>query len=1299
VVDEVPSADPIGIPANPHSAETDQLDDQRTWPGGIPVETTASGDASGRPYYPGIGEQTPQQEGSASGALDNRLEGSFPSMQFTAIRDYGTQRYDGRYNSQWEEKQDFINETGGLSPYVGHFQGFGKSSEGVWDYTTESKYRGGEERSYFGRGTTNGGVWFTPPENMIDGDYSGSLSTSYFSFYDTVRFGWGTPNSSGILTDSTEWRVDRGAQTILLSNYDSSGVVIAAGAANDIAYTINGDITAYNVIATGPTAGHWSRTGTVITPNTAGDTVQFSAGTESVPGWSFAGDADTGAYLKGANNLSLVTAGVDRIRVESNGDVYIGADTDFFFDISREDLTIGSSSDPGNILIPGSGGGRAQQGFGGDADGSESLVLGDGSADGGNAQCTLIGSAIEVFGFGSTAVGYTAKCGSSNGTSLGWFADASGAQSVALGYDSDSVGVGSVAIGYLATTSHQGSIALGRDSVTTATNQLYLGDNADTAYAIKKITWAFGELDFEHTATDQLTITADDKTVLTGDLDLPTDFIIFENGTGFFHTTNTDNIFCGDPISGLTTGVANATYAVSAGSSLTSGYFNAFFGNGAGQDATTAQSNACFGFIAGTNLIGGSFNTFIGRSAGTAATSGYRNATIGVFSGAVITSGYNNVCIGDTAGVSLTTGHHNICVGTLSAPPSGAAATYEMQIGNFFFGLTGDSIANAKVGIGTNAPTVTGLTLADANKLAWLTDSSIERSAANQLTITASDKAIISNDLTVNNDAQVDSLGVGVAADGTTAHLLVGAAGSGQISVPGAGANSEQFGVLAVASGTSSTAVGNSAEATAHSTIAIGNSADATATSAISIGTSSNATALHAVVVGFEANAIQTYAIAMGSTAAANNPYSIAIGQATDVSHTYSIAMGKGATTTAQKQLMLGNTNSSQGIGSIVWGYGELSFTRSAANQLTITADDETVFTGDVDIEGNVLNLNNTGTPSTTSVMYFTGGNSGEIGWSVINDRFTFADDVLMDSAEKLYFRDTAAYLNSPSTGNLDFVTTAAAGDFTFRNENATPSGVDIVLDAKNGAGTVKNFGKFTNLILDSTAGSEDSTIDILTQVAGGLATAFRAGSGGVRWFGENTGGTADFGDATNYTTFADDGYQTMAGTARVKKTKPLGAGASLPGATAPANAVVGITPVLQFSQNPPVESSYFVGKVPDDWEAGTNVTVHIHWAPATAAAGDVRWELELTSLASDANEVLTAAATTGGVTDSTQTLQDELLKTATITFSGSVFSADDVISLRLYRDTASELDTYEAAANFVNLHFEYTANKLGEAL
>lgn len=184
----------------------------------------------------------------------------------------------------------------------------------------------------------------------------------------------------------------------------------------------------------------------------------------------------------------------------------------------------------------------------------------------------------------------------------------------------------------------------------------------------------------------------------------------------------------------------------------------------------------------------------------------------------------------------------------------------------------------------------------------------------------------------------------------------------------------------------------------------------------------------------------------------------------------------------------------------------------------------------------------------------------------------------------------------------------------------------------------------------------------------------------------------------TNYAQFAIDGELTLVGTARVKTEIQVKAEAFRLGGTAPTPVVIGSFSVLQFPGTGATRSIYTSFHIPNDWAVGTDIEVHVHWAPVNADAGTVVWQLTWDAVASEANEVISGAGTSTFVSDATQTLQDELLESGSMTISGGSLTSEDTIGMCIFRDPSHGSDSYGSAASLVIIEISYTADKLGEA-
>ena len=189
------------------------------------------------------------------------------------------------------------------------------------------------------------------------------------------------------------------------------------------------------------------------------------------------------------------------------------------------------------------------------------------------------------------------------------------------------------------------------------------------------------------------------------------------------------------------------------------------------------------------------------------------------------------------------------------------------------------------------------------------------------------------------------------------------------------------------------------------------------------------------------------------------------------------------------------------------------------------------------------------------------------------------------------------------------------------------------------------------------------------------------------------------FGGVTNYTQISATGVLTMAGTARVKKEIQVTAEDFRKGASSPTAAIIGNYAVLQFAGVATTQSVNTTFHLPDDMDLSEDLTVHVHWAPSNANAGNVKWQITWDATASENGELISDAGATITVIDATQTTQDELLETADMTIPAASLAAEDTIGITLFRDPTDGDDTYGSAASFVLVEFGYIANKLGDPL
>jgi len=71
---------------------------------------------------------------------------------------------------------------------------------------------------------------------------------------------------------------------------------------------------------------------------------------------------------------------------------------------------------------------------------------------------------------------------------------------------------------------------------------------------------------------------------------------------------------------------------------------------------------------------------------------------------------------------------------------------------------------------------------------------------------------------------------------------------------------------------------------------------------------------------------------------------------------------------------------------------------------------------------GNTLSFGDGTTDADIVITFNANNNDGVLSWKEDEDYFEFSDDILLATAEKLQFRDTAIYINSSTDGQLDLV-------------------------------------------------------------------------------------------------------------------------------------------------------------------------------------------------------------------------------------------------------------------------------------
>lgn len=150
-------------------------------------------------------------------------------------------------------------------------------------------------------------------------------------------------------------------------------------------------------------------------------------------------------------------------------------------------------------------------------------------------------------------------------------------------------------------------------------------------------------------------------------------------------------------------------------------------------------------------------------------------------------------------------------------------------------------------------------------------------------------------------------------------------------------------------------------------------------------------------------------------------------------------------------------------------------------------------------------------------------------------------------------------------------------------------------------------------------------------------------------------------------------------------------------GGTAPSLGTFGPSGGLQvylFSgAGGPTQSVHFTIQLSHAYKVGTNLGLHVHWAPSTAAAGNVKWFIEYAWANIDAafgapssDSTITAAA---GVA-----WQHQVSAFTSIVGTGKGISS--VLVGRLYRSSADGDDSYGASAALLGIDAHILMDSIG---
>ena len=182
--------------------------------------------------------------------------------------------------------------------------------------------------------------------------------------------------------------------------------------------------------------------------------------------------------------------------------------------------------------------------------------------------------------------------------------------------------------------------------------------------------------------------------------------------------------------------------------------------------------------------------------------------------------------------------------------------------------------------------------------------------------------------------------------------------------------------------------------------------------------------------------------------------------------------------------------------------------------------------------------------------------------------------------------------------------------------------------------------------------------------------------------------------DSNNYIEIEQTGILTLFGDAKVKRHVRIIAPSWKKGTTAPTDAQVGIFPVYSFDKSGD-DIVYYSLIVPYRIETGSKIVVTVDWCyTGTNDVGTVHWNLSYINI--DIGDSVDGIVNYINQTSTGNHVSGKLVRTQlTGDIKGSV--AHDLLGLRLIRDTSE--DTLDTDAHMIQVHFEFTEDKLGEPI
>jgi len=224
--------------------------------------------------------------------------------------------------------------------------------------------------------------------------------------------------------------------------------------------------------------------------------------------------------------------------------------------------------------------------------------------------------------------------------------------------------------------------------------------------------------------------------------------------------------------------------------------------------------------------------------------------------------------------------------------------------------------------------------------------------------------------------------------------------------------------------------------------------------------------------------------------------------------------------------------------------------------------------------------------------------------------------------------------------------------------------------------------------------GPASSTDNAIVRFHGATGKRIQNSLGTIDDSGRASLPSARIGGATDYVDIDGNGVIVFHGDARFHNHIAIPSPNWLPGGTAPTAGFVGIWPVLSFSSGGPLEEVYYALMVPYRFDGVTTMNVYIDWCyTGSSDNGTVKWDVEYRSI--EPGEVVNGATTSISGTSAGNHTSGELVRTAIST--GITCEPHDDLGIKLTRDSAT--DTLATDAHLIEVHLQFTTNRLGEPI